>query len=157
MAGWVHDGSITALLILVLAIELGRRTSWSIRQALVGWTVTAAGLIFAEGIWPQIGNPLNTPLALFAVVGVITLNPGSGHLSPFGRPANRERGAKIGTVMLAGGAIVMLLSRTGGPLCDPESLIQGHAIWHMLAAAGIGLYAVSVSVDALPPGRAREA
>lgn len=28
-----------------------------------------------------------------------------------------------------------LPSQTGGPLCDPHSWIQGHAIWHLLCAA----------------------
>lgn len=28
-------------------------------------------------------------------------------------------------------------SRTGGPLCDPHSLVQGHAIWHLLNAAAM--------------------
>jgi hypothetical protein len=32
----------------------------------------------------------------------------------------------------AGGAVVAvhLLSRTGAPLCRPDSLLQGHAAWH---------------------------
>jgi hypothetical protein len=48
-------------------------------------------------------------------------------------------------------------SRTGGFLCDPDSLLQGHAVWHLLCAGTTGsiyLYhrserAVSL---ALPPG-----
>jgi hypothetical protein len=31
--------------------------------------------------------------------------------------------------------VVWNLSRTGGPWCDPGSLIQGHALWHLLGAA----------------------
>ena len=27
------------------------------------------------------------------------------------------------------------LSFTGAPLCDPNSLLQGHALWHLLAMA----------------------
>jgi hypothetical protein len=33
------------------------------------------------------------------------------------------------------GLAVWAVSRTGGPLCDPDSLLQGHAAWHVLAAA----------------------
>jgi len=29
-------------------------------------------------------------------------------------------------------------SHTGGPLCDPHSLLQGHAVWHVLTAASAG-------------------
>mgnify|MGYP002623716212 FL=1 len=32
---------------------------------------------------------------------------------------------------------IWLPSRTGGPLCDPHSLLQGHAIWHLLNAAAM--------------------
>jgi hypothetical protein len=31
-----------------------------------------------------------------------------------------------------------LPSRTGFPLCYPESLWQGHALWHILCAASVG-------------------
>ena len=37
----------------------------------------------------------------------------------------------------------MLLSRTGAPLCFPDAVMQGHAIWHVLAAVGIGIYAAA--------------
>ena len=33
---------------------------------------------------------------------------------------------------------IWVLSRTGAVLCDPGSLIQGHAIWHILN--GVGIY-----------------
>jgi len=36
--------------------------------------------------------------------------------------------------LVAGGAamVVNLLTRTGAPLCCPESLLQGRAAWHIL-------------------------
>lgn len=33
---------------------------------------------------------------------------------------------------------VWVPSRTGGPLCDPTSLWQGHALWHLLSAGSAG-------------------
>jgi hypothetical protein len=32
---------------------------------------------------------------------------------------------------------VWIPSRTGGPLCDPQSLLQGHALWHILCAGSV--------------------
>ncbi len=29
---------------------------------------------------------------------------------------------------------VWTLSRSGAPLCDPHSWVQGHAVWHLLCA-----------------------
>ena len=41
--------------------------------------------------------------------------------------------------MLGAGAL-NLLGRSGAPLCDPGSLVQGHALWHVLTATVLGLY-----------------
>jgi len=43
--------------------------------------------------------------------------------------------AGIGTFVAAN--VVWNLSRTGRPWCDPESLLQGHALWHLLTAATV--------------------
>jgi len=52
--------------------------------------------------------------------------------------------------IFAVGAAVWFFSRTGGYLCRPESLVQGHAIWHTLAAVAAGL------LFAFGPDRPRE-
>lgn len=42
------------------------------------------------------------------------------------------------TAILTGAAIALhTLSRTGGPLCSCRSRLQGHALFHMLAAAAL--------------------
>ena len=43
-------------------------------------------------------------------------------------------------VALALAAVVNVLSRTGAPLCRPDSLLQGHAVWHVLTAVGAALW-----------------
>ena len=49
--------------------------------------------------------------------------------------------AALGAMVLALG--IWSLSKTGGPWCDPHSVVQGHAAWHLLcAAAAYGLYRV---------------
>ena len=45
----------------------------------------------------------------------------------------------VGTGAAAG--LLHLTSRTGGPLCRPDSPWQGHAGWHVLAAAAVWLAA----------------
>ncbi len=68
----------------------------------------------------------------------------AGALEVAVRRAHPERQAKRG--YLLGGAACFLLafgiwipSRTGGPLCAPDSLVQGHAIWHLLCAGSVWL------------------
>lgn len=38
--------------------------------------------------------------------------------------------------LLAGARVIWAVTRTGGPWCDPASLLQGHAAWHVGAAIG---------------------
>jgi len=45
----------------------------------------------------------------------------------------------IGVCFVVTGFFIWLASRSGGLLCDPQSLLQGHALWHVLAAVGAGL------------------
>ena len=40
-----------------------------------------------------------------------------------------------GLVSFGIATIIWALSATGRPLCDPNSLLQGHAVWHLLAMA----------------------
>ena len=46
----------------------------------------------------------------------------------------------LAVAALALGAVVNALSRTDAPLCRPDSLVQGHAAWHVLTAAGAALW-----------------
>ena len=36
--------------------------------------------------------------------------------------------------------IVWNLSRTDAVWCDPDNLLQGHALWHLLTAASVGAF-----------------
>lgn len=52
-----------------------------------------------------------------------------------------------GGAMAGTGVIAFGLSRTGGPLCDPHSRLQGHGIWHICAA--IAAVATAQGLDQL--------
>ncbi len=39
--------------------------------------------------------------------------------------------------IFSGALVVYALSRTGGPWCDPVSPIQGHGLWHLMAAVAL--------------------
>jgi len=57
---------------------------------------------------------------------------------------NRQAGASLRALatpagLLITGALVARRSRTGRPWCRPQALLQGHAVWHVLAAAGVTL------------------
>lgn len=44
--------------------------------------------------------------------------------------------------------VIWRLSHTGAPLCDPDSLVQGHAIWHLLCAlTTVGIFIFFATED----------
>jgi hypothetical protein len=44
--------------------------------------------------------------------------------------------------------VVWRLSHTGAPLCEPNSLLQGHAVWHLLCAAStVGIFLFYATED----------
>lgn len=62
-------------------------------------------------------------------------------------PEVRRRTA-VAIGLLAVGGLVGTLSRAGGPLCDPDSLWQGHAAWHVLAATALAVLAPTLGAGA---------
>jgi len=49
----------------------------------------------------------------------------------------------------AAAVLVNVLTRTDAPLCDPDSVVQGHAVWHVLTALALALW-LRRSVDSVP-------
>jgi len=56
---------------------------------------------------------------------------------------------------LAVGVPAYLLGRTGGPLCRPDSLLQPHALWHLLTAVAMAAWAVDRITHPVPAPAAR--
>ncbi len=53
---------------------------------------------------------------------------------------------------------IWIPSLTGGPWCDPDSILQGHAAWHLLDAAAVAcIFQFYRSEEDLPPDRTRAA
>jgi hypothetical protein len=60
-----------------------------------------------------------------------------------GRPMRRAGTGR--RVMATGGlaalaAVGFVAGRTGSPLCDPDSLVQLHAVWHLAGAAALAIW-----------------
>lgn len=128
-AEWAHNWSL-ALVIVALLLE--HRP----------WFVAGAGVTLGVGFAAIPESAQATTFVLAAALIVILL-------LPTGLRVPRQKVLAFG--LLAAGAGVMALSRTAGPWCRPGSLLQGHALWHLLAATALWLWA-QVSD---PPGTAR--
>jgi hypothetical protein len=53
----------------------------------------------------------------------------------------------VAAALLGTATAVNLLSRTGDPLCNPDSLLQGHAVWHVLTALALREWALAAFTD----------
>ncbi len=107
------------------------------------------------------GEPLSAVWWVAPVVAaapVVATAPASGDLVQAGlagiavvlsllrarvRPALR-RSIVTSMAVLGVGALIGTLTRSGAPFCRPDSLLQGHAVWHVLAAVALWLLAPSV-------------
>lgn len=140
-ARWIHDVAILSVLVFIAAFGAARRLDRG-----TGWTMRAFGLTLAV-----LGALLAAvPSATYGVYGPAGVVAGLGEVLEVRRelPEIRregipaERRALLGALAaLALGATAFFVGRTGGPLCDPASPMQWHAVWHVAAAAAMVLYA----------------
>ena len=122
---WSHDASLL-FLIAVLATVAG--PSSTPHTAAFAAAVCAAFLVAA--VAPSATTVLTGTGITIALVRDVP------HLG------SRHRGSLLAAAgLLAAGALLTWLGRTGGPWCSPSSLLQPHAGWHVLAASGLSSYA----------------
>lgn len=139
----VHDLPLLATLTFVAAdcaADLtGRARRWW------DWGAPTAALTPLIVVAPRAGDLVQAGVAAAAVALAV--------LRARAVPRLRRRiGCALALLVL--GASVGTLSRAGGPLCLPESPWQGHAAWHVLAAAALVVLAPAIGVrQAGPRGR----
>ena len=114
-AEWAHDVTLAWLLLVVA----GTGTRWEKTTHVPG--LLALGGLFA--LLPAIADPVAVVITVIAVVVRIRLDRSSATWGAFS--------------LLAAAAIVGRLGATGWPLCDPNSILQTHGLWHLSAAAAV--------------------
>jgi hypothetical protein len=127
-----------------------------------GVAVAAAGVGSVDYHGP--GSPAARLLhdgSLYAVVGFVAVHElarraGQLRRARAGVPwvgwtPRRRRAWRAALVAAAAGVACWWAGRTGGPLCDPDSPLQGHAAWHLLSAAALALWAEAALDQAARP------
>jgi hypothetical protein len=140
--GYLDVISMHAFLAFMLAYDLARihQRSWSWFGAWFGGLLTAFTVAV---LWvpPEHGK------SLFAGFVVVTLLVEAAVSYPALRPWAPVRieprrmpwfWAGVGAFAVA--FVIWNLSRTGRVWCDPASLLQGHAVWHLLSALSVGCF-----------------
>jgi hypothetical protein len=118
----------------LIAYDLAVIRRWKARRFLAVYAGATALLML-----PRLGHgPAGVPL--FAVVFGFWLLLELAlslpdHTLSFRPPGRRDRRWLLAYLAISGVAFgVWAASHGGGPLCDPDSWIQGHALWHVLNA-----------------------
>ncbi len=128
----LHDGGLAIALVAALAIDLAA-LQWRRRIWVLAIFLAAALVVIA--LVPAAGPALAGIAAIGLVVAEVSVYRHGL------RPITPALWAALLSLIL--GAVAFSLSRTGGPLCDPDSWFQGHGVWHVLTAAALGLWAVT--------------
>ena len=120
-AEWAHDVSLAWLILVIAGI------GWS-RERLT----RLPGLILLGGLFalaPTVADPIAVGLTILAVIVLV----------------RRDRTiSTLGPLLLVGvTGVVGRLGATGGPLCNPESLLQPHGLWHLGAATAVTWWALA--------------
>ncbi len=147
---WVHDVCILSVLVFIVVFDVARfgdhTVSWTVKVFVV--SLAALGLLL--GLVPAATDALSVVLGV--AVGVWEFAE-YRHELPMIRSEglSARRLARLGALAaLALGATAFLVGRTGGWLCSPTSAFQFHAVWHVLAAAAMGLYAYGAISPEVP-------
>jgi hypothetical protein len=120
------------------------------RTVAFGLVVAAAGAGSVDYHGP--GSPAARILhdaGLYAVVGFVAWHDLARWVGRGRLPPDRRRAYRIALAAAAAGAACWWAGRTPSPWCDPDSLLQGHAAWHLLGAAALATWACAV-LEPLP-------
>jgi len=156
-SGWCHDVAALAVPVFVAADGLGGIRGWDDRGITRGYLTVVAATGAALLALPVTNPALLTAVAtaVLAETAVARRPAAPARASPDRTGPARRRGRVARVVMLAAlavGAAAYLAGRTGGPLCRPDSLLQPHALWHLLTAVAMAAWATHrIAYPVQPP------
>jgi hypothetical protein len=133
-SSWCHNVAAVAVPVFIAVDGLGGIRGWDDRSITRGGlTATAAATAGA------LARPVTDIAMLTAVTAAVLVE------AVVARRSNPRGGGRAGRIVvvaaLAVGVTAYLLGRTGGPLCRPDSLLQPHALWHLLTAVAMAAWA----------------
>jgi hypothetical protein len=140
---WFHDLGVL-LVLLVLAVRgIGRVLGWPVsrRLLLVGGGLVVLAIELA--VVPTSTVPAAWALVVVAALGELVAH--RRHPSEPGSTRTLLRTLAVVTVAIAG--VAYLLGRSASPFCDPSSVLQWHAVWHVLVAVSAVLAAAAGEHD----------
>jgi hypothetical protein len=137
---WFHDLSNLAALLLVIGLNVGLMLGWSVR-ARVMVVVVGVGVL---GLWLAHKPTWTTPIAFVLAPAAVCIELVATRLGFRPGPTSGRRhtiGWLVALVSISLAGAAFLLGREGAPLCNPESALQLHGVWHVLVAVAAAAFA----------------
>ena len=134
-----HDLSIAAVLAFVIGYDVALARGASANAGLVMFCGVTGACAVVLAISPDVSNALDALLVVGAVVAEI-----GASRSAAGRATADGRLWVLIVGVVTIGALLNALGRTDAPLCEPDSPVQLHALWHVLTAFVLWLYGSAV-------------
>ncbi len=132
---YAHDASLIAMLAMVAVSDAELLSG---KKAPVG-VLAAVSVAALAGAHPSSSMAAQAVAAAAAATGELTRTA-----TMAAAPGKRwARQAEFPAFTI--GAVAHLTGRTGGPLCRPHSVLQPHALWHVLTATTIWLRSASLA------------
>jgi hypothetical protein len=123
---YAHDAGLIAMLGFLALSDVERLTGERRPAGLA-----AVPLVAAVGAAPRLSP------ATQALAGLTAAIAEGARLRRTGRPGGTARERLVAAPALALGLAAQGFGRTGGPWCRPDSLLQPHALWHVLTAGAL--------------------
>jgi hypothetical protein len=130
---WAHDVSLAWLLTMIA----GWGTRWERVSRLPALVVIGA----VVALVPVIADPFAGVMTVVAVMSILLRDRSASTVGPL--------------LLLASVAVFGRLGATGGPLCNPDSLLQPHAVWHLGSALAVTWWALGAATTPSVRVRAR--
>lgn len=127
-----HAGMEANNVVMVL-VGLRRWAGWRWRDLLVGGAVAYVSVLVATGVFDEIRRTLMVAGMVPCALLELRLWFREGSQTRYGWFA-------AGWAAFIAAIVAWELDRTA--LCAPDSLLQAHALWHVLAAVGLGFWAL---------------
>ena len=133
---YLHDITFLVTLVVIGAANLRAGLGWAERSM---WILVGTVFVVVSGILLAAPTVTN----VFTGLSVLVIVAGDVAVRRNGRIDMRSYWAALGLFVLA--IVFFVLGRSGQWLCDPDSLFQGHGLWHVFSGLAIAAYAVATS------------
>jgi hypothetical protein len=139
----LHDSLVAQPVNTASALAYVAVGAWLVgrRQRAAGLAVAAAGVGSVDYHGP--GSPAAQLLhdgSLYLVVGMVAWHEVARRVGRVRLAPGRRVAYRVALVTAAAGGACWWAGRTASPWCDPDSLLQPHAAWHLLGAAALAAW-----------------